>query len=136
LRSQTGILLSQQDIFNGTLLENLTMGSAEISIDEVNSLSDKLNLKDFIKTYKDGYDAVLDTQGKKINANIRQEILLVRALLGKHRLLLLENPFNNLEPKEVIALMDYLQNENTATIIIISDDEHVKSKCDMVINLK
>jgi ABC-type bacteriocin/lantibiotic exporter with double-glycine peptidase domain len=136
LRSQTGILLSQQDIFNGTLLENLTMGSAEISIDEVNSLSDKLNLKDFIKTYKDGYDAVLDTQGKKINANIRQEILLVRALLGKHRLLLLENPFNNLEPKEVIALMDYLQNENTATIIIISDDEHVKRKCDMVINLK
>ncbi len=136
LRSQTGILLSQQDIFNGTLLENLTMGSAEISIDEVNKLSDKLNLKDFIKTYKDGYDAVLDTQGKKINANIRQEILLVRALLGKHRLLLLENPFNNLEPKEVVALMDYLQNENAATIIIISDDENVKSKCDMVINLK
>jgi hypothetical protein len=29
-----------------------------------------------------------------------------------------------------------LQNENAATIIIISDDEHVKSKCDMVINLK
>jgi len=136
LRSLTGILLSQQDIFNGTLLENLTMGSAEISIDEVNKLSDRLNLKDFIKTYKDGYDAVLDTQGKKINANIRQEILLVRALLGKHRLLLLENPFNNLEPKEVVALMDYLQKENAATIIIISDDEHVKSKCDMVINLK
>ena len=136
LRSQTGILLSQQDIFNGTLLENLTMGSAEISIEEVNNLSDKLNLRDFIKTYKDGYDAVLDTQGKKINANIRQEILLVRALLGKHRLLLLENPFNNLEPKEVVALMDYLQNENAATIIIISEDENVKSKCDMVINLK
>jgi ABC-type bacteriocin/lantibiotic exporter with double-glycine peptidase domain len=136
LRSQTGILLTQQDIFNGTLLENLTMGNPDISIDEVNNLSDKLNLKDFIKTYKDGYDAVLDTQGKKINANIRQEILLVRALLGKHRLLLLENPFNNLEPKEVVALMDYLQNENAATIIIISDDEKVKSKCDMVINLK
>ena len=136
LRSQTGILLNQQDIFNGTLLENLTMGSADISIEEVNKLSDKLNLKDFIKNYKDGYDAVLDTQGKKINANIRQEILLVRALLGKHRLLLLENPFNSLEPKEVIALMDYLQKENAATIIIISDDEHVKSKCGMVINLK
>jgi ATPase subunit of ABC transporter with duplicated ATPase domains len=136
LRSQTGILLSQQDIFNGTLLENLTMGSADISIDEVNKLSDKLNLKDFIKTYKDGYDAILDTQGKKINANIRQEILLVRALVGNHRLLLLENPFNNLEPKEIVALLDYLQKENTATIIITSDDENVKSKCDMIINLK
>ncbi|MCX6208901.1 MAG: ABC transporter ATP-binding protein [Bacteroidetes bacterium] len=136
LRNQTGILLSQQDIFNGTLLENLTMGSADISIDEVNKLSDKLNLKDFIKTYKDGYDAILDTQGKKINANIQQEILLVRALVGNHRLLLLENPFNNLEPKEIVALLDYLQNDNTATIIITSDDENVRSKCDVIINLK
>ena len=136
LRSQTGILLSQQDIFNGTLLENLTMGNAAISIDEVTRLSDRLNLKDFIKTYKDGYDAVLDTLGKKINANIRQEILLVRALVGKHRLLLLENPFNNLEPQEIVALMDYLQTENNATIIITSESNEVKNKCNLVINLK
>lgn len=136
LRSQTGILLSQQDIFNGTLLENLTMGNADVSIDDVTNLSDRLNLRDFIKTYKDGYDAILDTQGKKLNANIRQEILLVRALLGKHRLLLLENPFTNLEPKEIEALMEYLVNENNATIIITSDNELVASKSDLVINLK
>lgn len=136
LRSQTGILLSQQDIFNGTLYENLTMGNSDVSIDDVNNLSDRLNLRDFVKTYKDGYDAVLDTQGKKLNANIRQEILLVRALVGKHRLLLLENPFVNLEPKEVEALMDFLVNENNATIIITSDNELVKSKSDLVINLK
>lgn len=136
LRSQTGILLSQQDIFNGTLLENLTLGSPDISIEEVTKLSDKLNLKDFIKTYKDGYDAVLDAQGKKINANIRQEILLVRALVGKHRLLLLENPFNNLEPQEIVALLDYLQTENNATIIITSEANEIKNKCNMVINLK
>ncbi|MFY7964174.1 MAG: peptidase domain-containing ABC transporter [Chitinophagaceae bacterium] len=136
LRSQTGILLNQQDIFNGTLLENLTMGNTKISIDDVNILSDRLNLKDFIKNYKGGYDAVLDTQGKKLNGNIRQEILLVRALVGRHRLLLLENPFNNLEPKEIMSLTDYLQKENNATIIIISEDETVKKQCDLVINLK
>lgn len=136
LRSQTGILLSQQDIFNGTLLENLTMGNPEVSINDVTNLSDRLNLRDFIKTYKDGYDAILDTQGKKLNANIRQEILLVRALVGKHRLLLLENPFTNLEPKEIEALLEYLVNENNATIIITSDNELVSSKSDLVINLK
>lgn len=136
LRSQTGILISQQDIFNGTLYENLTLGNTDITIEDVTKLADRLNLKDFVKTYKDGYDAELDTQGKKLNSNIRQEILLVRALAGKHRLLLLESPFTNLEPQEVEALMDYLMNENNATIIITSENEFVKSKCDMVINLK
>ncbi len=136
LRSQTGILLSLQDIFNGTLLENLTMGNTDISIEDVNKLAERLNLKDFIKTYKNGYDATLDTQGKRLNANIRQEILLVRALVGKHRLLLLENPFNNLEPQEIVALVDYLQKDNNATIIITSEDEEIKKQCDMVINLK
>lgn len=136
LRSQTGILLSQQDIFNGTLHENLTMGNTEISVEDITKLSDKLNLRDFIKTYKEGFDAVLDVQGKKLNTNIRQEILLVRALVGKHRLLLLENPFTSLEIQEVEALMEYLVNENNTTTIITSDNEFVKSKCDLVINLK
>lgn len=136
LRSQTGILLSQQDIFNGTLHENLTMGNTEISVEDITKLSDKLNLRDFIKTYKEGFDAVLDVQGKKLNTNIRQEILLVRALVGKHRLLLLENPFTSLEIQEVEALMEYLVNENNTTTIITSDNEFVKSKCDLIINLK
>lgn len=136
LRSQTGILLSQQDIFNGTLHENLTMGNTEISVEDITKLSDKLNLRDFIKTYKEGFDAVLDVQGKKLNTNIRQEILLVRALVGKHRLLLLENPFTSLETQEVEALMEYLVNENNTTTIITSDNEFVKSKCDLIINLK
>jgi ABC-type bacteriocin/lantibiotic exporter with double-glycine peptidase domain len=136
LRSQTGILLSQQDIFNGTLIENLTMGNDEITLDNVNKLSDILNLKDFVKNFKNGYDLELDTQGKKLNANVRQKILLVRALLGKHRLLLLENPFNNLDSDETVALIDYLQNENNATIIITTKDEQIKKQCDLVINLK
>ncbi|MGC5075393.1 hypothetical protein, partial [Escherichia coli] len=38
IRSQTGILLSQQDIFNGTIWENITMGNAEIKNTEVTDL--------------------------------------------------------------------------------------------------
>jgi ATP-binding cassette, subfamily B, bacterial len=135
LRARTGILLNQQDIFNGTLLDNLTMGSPEITIEEITRISDKLLLKDFIKTYNSGYDAVVDTLGKRLPSNIRQEILLVRALVGKHRLILIEDPFKNLEPQEIDALIKYLQEEKNSTIIISCDDERVKSKCNKIIEL-
>lgn len=135
LRSNTGVLLSKQDIFNGTLLENLTMGSEEITIEDITRISDKLLLKDFIQTYSNGYDAVIDTLGKKLPSNIRQEILLVRALVGKHRLVLLEEPFKNLEPQEKTALLKYLQEEKNTTIIIATEDERLKEKCTKIIEL-
>mgnify|MGYP000429134299 CR=1 FL=1 len=45
LRRQTGILLSQQDIFQGTLLENITMGNKEISPHHILKLAEKMGLK-------------------------------------------------------------------------------------------
>ncbi len=136
LRSKTGILLSQQDIFHGTLLENLTMSSDDISIVEISKISEKLKIKNFIQEHKNGYDTILDVQGKKLSNNIRQEILLIRALLGKHRLLLLENPFNHLDDLEVEALITYLRNEKNATIIITSENKEIIGKCDIVFTLE
>ena len=136
LRSQTGIFLNQQDIFNGTLLENLTMGNEEISLQDVTKISEKLGLNDFIQSYKNGYDAVLDPLGKRLSANIKQEILLVRALLGNRSLLLLENPFNNLDDKEKATLITYLRNEHSATIFITSEDPKIQDQCDVVLKLE
>lgn len=136
LRSKTGILLSQQDIFHGTLLENLTMSSDDISIVEISKISDKLKIKNFIQEHKNGYDTILDVQGKKLSNNIRQEILLIRALLGNHRLLLLENPFNHLDSLEVEALIKYLRSEKNATIIITSENKEIIGKCDIVFTLE
>ena len=52
LRMQTGILLSQQDIFQGTLLENITMGNQEISPHHVLKLAEKMGLKKFLSENK------------------------------------------------------------------------------------
>ncbi len=136
LRSQTGILLHQQDIFNASLLDNLTMGNEDVTLNDVTNIADKLGLTDFIQSYKNGYDAILDPLGKRLSANIKQEILLVRALLGNRSLLLLENPFNNLDDKEKATLIEYLRNENSATIFITSEDPKIQAQCDVVLKLK
>ena len=130
LRSQTGILLSQQDIFHGTLLENLTMSGNDVSIAEISTMIEKLKLKNFVQSHKNGYDTILDVQGRNLSKKIRQEILLVRALLGNHRLLLLENPFNYLDEEETDAVLSYLRNDKNSTIIITSDNPAIQQKCD------
>ena len=103
---------------------------------DVTKISEKLGLNDFIQSYKNGYDAVLDPLGKRLSANIKQEILLVRALLGNRSLLLLENPFNNLDDKEKATLITYLRNEHSATIFITSEDPKIQDQCDVVLKLE
>ncbi|MFY7651716.1 MAG: peptidase domain-containing ABC transporter [Chitinophagaceae bacterium] len=136
LRSQTGILLSQQDIFQGTLLENLTLGNPNITIEEVTHLARVTGLHQFIETNPRGYDMFLDPVGKRLPAKVRQNILLLRALLGKHRLILLEEPFDHLTPEQKEAVLACIKTDKTSTIIITSLDESIVNVCDMTIYLK
>lgn len=136
LRAQTGILLSQQDIFHGTLLENITMGNTSISLKEITALTEKVGLNDFVHAQKDGFDTILDPLGKKLSKKVRQNILLLRALIGKHRLLLLEEPFEHLDMNQKNGVLNFLRNDKTATIIIASETESVMNECDVVFQLK
>ena len=136
LRALTGILLNQQDIFNGTLYENLTMGNPDHKVEDVSLISNQLGLTDFIQSHHKGYDAILDPFGKRLSSNIKQEILLVRALLGKHRLLLLEDPFDHLDEKEKSTVLQYLKKHTKATTIIISSDKDAQDVCDIIVKLK
>lgn len=136
IRSQTGILLSQQDIFNGTIWENITMGSEEIKYEEVTDLVNKCGLTSFVQSLPKGYDTLLDPTGKRLNSKIRQDILLLRALLGKKRLLLLEEPLNFLEKTYKHNIQDYIFSEENATVIIATNDVEVAARCNKIIYLE
>ncbi|WP_439504971.1 peptidase domain-containing ABC transporter [Sediminibacterium sp.] len=136
VRAQTGILLSQQDIFHGTIWENITMGSEEISYEEVTDLVNKCGLTSFVQSVPKGYDTILDPTGKRLNSKIRQDILLLRALLGKKRLLLLEEPLNFLEKTYKRNIQDYIFSEENATVIIATNDVEIAARCNKIIYLK
>ena len=136
LRSQTGILLSQQDIFKGSIWENITMGNTAITPSEVGNLVHKCGLSSLIQSLPNGYDTELDPTGKKLSGKVRQDILLLRALLGKSRLLLLEEPFLNLVGDFKKSIAEYILKEINATVIIVSSDIEIAKECDFVIYLK
>jgi ATP-binding cassette, subfamily B, bacterial len=135
LRSHIGILLNQQDIFNGTLWENISLGNDAVSMESVISFTAKTGLNDFVNTLKNGYDTMLDPAGKRLPKNVIQKILLVRALAGKPRLLLLEDPWMNFEEQHRREIMQLLSQLKNTTVVVVTNDEDFIKQCDKVIIL-
>ena len=133
LRTNTGILLGSQDIFEGTLWQNLTMGNTAVDLAGVTRLVEITGLQRFVQSCKDGYDTVMLPVGNKLSSNVRKNILLIRALVGQHRLLLLEEPFEHLEHPFKENVIEYIRKDKTATVLIASADETLLAYCDQVI---
>jgi ATP-binding cassette, subfamily B, bacterial len=135
LRANTGIMLNEQDIFRGTILENLTMGNENILINEVSFLAKKTGLDKFITANKLGYDTLLDPMGKRLSSEVIQNIKLIRALLGKPSLLLLEEPLKHLNEDVQNEMMEYFKKESNATVIMVSNEKDALQRCDKIISL-
>ena len=136
LRHLTGILLSSQDIFQGTLWDNIAIGNQEVSVEEVSEYADKIGLTDFIQSEKEGVGMDLDAMGKKLPKQIRQKILLIRALIGKHRLLLLEEPFKYLNQTEIQSIVTCLKNKKNTTVIFTTETTSLLTGCDTILLLE
>lgn len=132
LRSQIGILLHQHDIFQGTLWENITMGRPNVAIDHVVRLFEKVNLAPFFASLPMGFETELDPTGQRLPRQIIHKILLIRALIGNPRLLLLEEPWTGMDygtKEKVIAL---LREYSHSTRVIVSNDTDFAKTCDQV----
>ncbi len=136
LRSQTGVLFGVQDIFEGTLMENITMGDLEIPLDRIMELAEKIGLSEFFESEKEGLNLRLHPMGKKLSRKITHRILLLRALVHQPRLLLLEDPWLGLEHAEAEKIKHFLLHEmKQATMLISTSDESFARACDQQIRL-
>jgi ATP-binding cassette subfamily B protein len=133
-RKCTGILLSQQDIFFGTLLENITMGDTNISPDRVMELASTIGLQDFV--LENGFSTILDPAGKRLSRSVIQKILLLRALINSPGLLLLEEPWKEFEPATKQKIVDYLLKNNHVTVIAESNDLSIAPLFDTILYME
>ncbi len=136
LRKHTGILLHGQEIFGGTVWENISLGQADISPEIIMETAKKLGFENFISHFPKGFDHIIEPIGKKTPQTIIKKILLLRAISGEKKLLLLEEPWNGLDQPSAQRLKSYLVNpDNQATTIIVSNDPEYVSASNQQINL-
>jgi ABC-type bacteriocin/lantibiotic exporter with double-glycine peptidase domain len=137
LRSKMGIYFTQQDIFQGSLLENITMGNTNIHYQEVMDIANKLGLNDFLIQLPGGLQHEIDPIGKKLSRNSIQKILILRMLMLKPKLILMEESWSGIEESFKSRLENYLLNElKQTTMVIITNDQSFANQCDQIIHLQ
>ncbi len=137
LRSEIGILFNQQDIFDGTLYENISLGAASCTTAEIMNLAEKIGLNGFIASLKQGFDTNIEQTGRRLPDGTIRRILLLRALVLQPRLLLLEEPWAGFDEKSQQMIQNYLLREiPSTTSLIISNDESFARNSDYVIYME
>jgi len=136
-RRQTGVLLGLQDIFQGTLLENITMGDDRIHASDIMDLAERIGLNDFIRELPSGLASPIDPVGKRLPRSITQKVLLLRALAGKPRLLLLEEPWRGMDPANAERIRRYLLDSGDGcTLFVVSNDAEFQARADITLELQ
>ena len=88
-------------------------------------------------TLEKGFDTKLNTYGRKLPGNVIKKILLLRAIINKPALVLLEEPWHGLDEQSQKTIKNFLLHEmESSTVFIISNDVDFAQQCDQIITLK
>lgn len=135
LRSYIAECISEDRIFEGTLLENLTVGR-DISQYKISEVLDNIGLTSFIHQLPQGYNTEIGPQGKRLPGSVTQKIILARNLLKEPRLMIVEDIFKNIEKKEKLLIFKYILQRNAErTVIVVSKDPDIMQLTDRIITL-
>jgi ABC-type bacteriocin/lantibiotic exporter with double-glycine peptidase domain len=136
IRSHIGDNLSKEDLFQGTIMENITLGKPQVTLQQVQEVVDMLELSDFISETELGFATMLVPEGKNLPKSIRLRLMLARGVVGNPKLVLLEDSFNHLGSEVKQRLLDYLLlKESSPTLIAISNDRSVAVQFDQTLVL-
>lgn len=134
LRSYIGDCLMEEMLFEGTILENISMGRKRATFENVQWAVEHLGLTDFIKSLPAGYDTIIHPQGQQFSQGIIDKLILARAIADKPRVLLIKDAFRLFEKDERIRILNFLTNKSHGwTLIIASSNKDLEFKADQVI---
>ncbi len=135
LNHEIGVFFPSNNLFNGTILDNILMGR-RVDEKEIQEVLHLLQLETYINREPMGLDTEIDSGGRRIPRSIIQKIQLARTILERPRLLLLEDPLNFIDDDEKKRIIDFIMSPKAPwTVIVVSDFYYWKDKADRVINI-
>lgn len=136
LRNHIGDYSSQEDLFKGTVLENITLGNIEIPLPTVLQTIESVGLADFIRDLPAGIGTELLPGGKNLPRSIVTKLIVARAVVSAPNLLVMEDPTNNLDYRDRLRIAKHLtDNSRPWTLVAVTEDPLLAAFCDRVIVL-
>lgn len=136
LRQALALVSDTNEIFDGTVEDNIVMGRHHVSHDAVRQAVRQAQLWDTLHQLPNGFQTRLASAGSQLSRGQRQKLMIARALVDHPRLLVLDEAFSGIDARKKQRLLDALLSpECRATVLLISHDLDVVMRANRVLVL-
>ena len=120
LRNQVSVVLQNNVLFSGTILENLRWGNKEATDEECMEACRLACADEFIQKFPDGYYTHIEQGGTNVSGGQKQRLCIARALLKKPKILILDDSTSAVDTATDAKIRKAFREEipNTTKIII------------------
>jgi ATP-binding cassette, subfamily B, bacterial HlyB/CyaB len=136
LRSQIGVVLQENLLFNRTIHENIAFANPAMPRARVIEIARLAGADEFIDRLQEGYDTMIEERGANLSGGQRQRIAIARALATNPRILILDEATSALDyESERIIQRNMRRIVKDRTVIIIAHRLAAVRGCDRIISM-
>ena len=123
-------------IFDGTMLDNIVMGRAGITLQDVQWALKNLHMNENIAELDEGLTTQMIAGGKRFSESFIAKISVARCVVEKPKLLMINDIYRELHKSERMSAIAFLTDKvNPWTLLTISNDPMIMAACDRVVVL-
>jgi ABC-type multidrug transport system fused ATPase/permease subunit len=107
-RSQLGVVLQDNFLFDGTIKENILFGKPSASEEEISRVAAIARVDEFALKMENGLDTIIGERGVKLSGGQRQRVAIARAILADPRILILDEATSSLDTESESMIQEGL----------------------------
>lgn len=134
LRDAVSVVLQKNELFSGTIAENLRWGNENATDEELAEACRIAQASEFVSSFPDGFNTYIEQGGTNVSGGQKQRLCIARALLKKPKILILDDSTSAVDTRtDALIRKGFKEYIPSTTKIIIAQRVASVQDCDMII---